>query len=330
METRELGSSGIKVSVIGLGCNNFSLFLEQDQVTRCILQALDEGITLLDMASEHVAGKEEAAVGEALGARRKDVVIATKFGQQELMGFEADGRFRMGSDQTRQGTSRRWIMQSVEESLRRLKTDYIDLYQPHVNPPEGGEEEMMIVLDELVRSGTVRAIGHACSFTTAAQLRKMQEIADTNGLTPFVTMQTMYNMLAREADTELLPEAWKQKMSLLPASPLANGLLTGKYRKGDPLPSGSRFGDVAYVRQATPAEHWDKMELLRTFAQARNMSMVELSFAWLLAEPRVASVIAGATRPEQVKQNAATASVRLSKADLREVDKILQASPAKP
>jgi aryl-alcohol dehydrogenase-like predicted oxidoreductase len=324
VETRAIGRSGIRASVIGLGCNNFGIFQDAAQATACVHKALDLGITFFDMASEHGSGLEESLVANALGPRRKDVAIATKFGQFEFLGIAPDGALQMSSDKTRQGASRRWIMQALEESLSRLKTDYIDLYQPHMIDAETPREETLRALDDLVRQGKVRAIGEAASFVTAEDLVSSQQIAAANGLTPFVSMQTQYNLLVRDAENAIIPELRKSDMSLLPYSPLANGLLTGKYRAGAPYPAGSRFERLPIVRQfhGTP-DHWNKLEKLREFASARSISMLELAIAWLLSEPVVASVIAGATSAEQVAQNAAAAVKKLSASDRMELDRTL-------
>jgi aryl-alcohol dehydrogenase-like predicted oxidoreductase len=324
METREIGRSGIKASVIGLGCNNFGFFQNPAQTTACIHKALDMGITFFDMASEHGEGKEETLVGAAIGPRRKDVVIATKFGQQELVGVGSDGALKYSSSAQRQGWSRRWIMEAVEESLKRLKTDYIDVYQPHMIDAAVSAGEMTQALDDLVRQGKVRAIGLAATYATAADMVTLQQTAEANGWTPFVSMQTNYNALVRDAEAEIIPELRKRQMSLFPFFPLANGLLTGKYRIGAPSPADSRFAKLPMVKEFYGPETWGKLERLEDFANSRGMSMVELAFAWLLSEPVVTTVIAGASRPEQVAQNAGAAGKRLSEADLALLNPLLR------
>ncbi len=315
METRELGQSGIRVSVIGLGCNNFGFFQDAAQTTACVHAALDHGVTFFDMASEHGEGKEEALVGKALGARRKDVVIATKFGQQEVIGVGADGNLEFSSSARRKGTSRRWIMETIEESLTRLNTDYIDLYQVHLIDPTVPAEEVMLALDDLIRQGKVRAAGLAATNATAADMTTLQQVAAANRWMPFVSMQAHYNLVVRDAEREIIPALRQKQMSLIPFWPLANGLLTGKYRRDSAEPAGSRFGKLPMVKDLYDAKQWVTVEKLREFASTRNMSMVELAVAWLLSEPLVASVIAGATQPEQVAQNAATGSKALSESD---------------
>jgi aryl-alcohol dehydrogenase-like predicted oxidoreductase len=324
METREIGRSGIRASVIGLGCNTFGFFQDAGQATACIREALDVGITFFDMASEHGEGREEALVGAALGSRRKDVIIATKFGQRELIRVRADGGFELGNSAQRQGGSRRWIMESAEESLRRLNTDYIDLYQPHVIDTAVSAEETMDALHDLVRQGKVRAIGLAATNATAAEMATLQETADARGTTPFVSMQANYNMLIRQPEAEILPALRRRNMSLLPFWPLANGLLTGKYRRDAPNPVDSRFEKLPMVKGFYGGGEWRKTERIRAFAEARRVSMVDLAFAWLLGEPLVSSVIAGASKPEQVAQNARAAGKKLPDADLASLDRLLR------
>ncbi len=324
METRQIGTSNLRASVVGLGCNNFGIFQDAAQATAVVHKALDVGITFFDMAAEHGQGLEESLVASALGARRKDVVIATKFGQAELLGVGPDGSLKMSTDPTRQGASRRWIVQAVEESLTRLKTDYIDLYQPHVIDPETPREETLRALDDLVRQGKVRAIGEAATFAKAEDLVASIDIQKTKGLTPFVSMETQYNLLVRDAEMRIIPELRARKMSLLPYFPLANGLLTGKYRASAAAPPGSRYEKLPALKGfLNPDTHWQAVEKLRTFAKARGKSMVELAIGWLLSEPVVASVIAGATSPEQVAQNAAAANTTVSVSDRAEIDQLL-------
>jgi aryl-alcohol dehydrogenase-like predicted oxidoreductase len=328
MEKREIGNSGIRVSVIGLGCNNFGIFQDAAQAAACVHQALDLGINFFDMASEHGAGMEEELVAAAIGSRRADVVIATKFGQRELLRLGADGAAQMSGYDSRRGLSYRWIMQSVEESLRRLRTDYIDLYQTHASDTTTPREETLRALDDLVRQGKVRAIGDALPFherslaATPAELAASQDLAAANGLTQFVSLQTQYNLLAREVEAEILPELRKRGMGLLPYSPLANGLLTGKYRQNEQYPAGSRLDKLPFARRLAE-EKWKNMELVRIFATDRGIPMIDVAIAWLLSEPLVASVIAGATRPEQVAHNAAAAATNLTQADLAELNRTL-------
>ncbi len=323
METREIGRSGIRASVVGLGCNNFGIFQDAAQAAACVHKALDVGISFFDMASEHGGGLEEEMVAVALGNRRKEVVIATKVGQAELLGVGADGALRMSEDKARQGLSRRWIMQSAEESLKRLKTDYIDLYQPHVLDAETPREETLRALDDLVTQGKVRAVGEAATFAKAADLEASMALAEANGLAPFVSMETQYNLLVRDAEAEVIPMLKRRGMSLLPYFPLANGLLTGKYRTGTAPPAGSRLDKLPMIGRFHGApEHWARMEALRALAAERGRSMVELAMGWLIAEPAVASVIAGATTPDQVAQNAAAAARPLTAGEKAALDRL--------
>ena len=265
----------------------------------------------------------------ALGPRRKDVVIATKFGQAELLGIGPDGSLQMSTDKARQGASRRWIMEAVEESLARLKTDYIDLYQPHVLDSETPRDETLRALDDLVRQGKVRAIGEAATFAKAEDLVTSLHIQEANTLAQFASIETHYNLLVRDAETQIIPELRARRMSLLPYFPLANGLLTGKYHAGAPNPPGSRYEKLPVLKGfLNPEQHWPTVEKLRAFATARGLSMADLAIGWLLSEPVVASVIAGATSPEQVAQNAAAATKKLCETDRMELDGLLGAEIA--
>jgi aryl-alcohol dehydrogenase-like predicted oxidoreductase len=326
MQSREIGNSGIRASVVGLGCNNFGIFRDAAQATACVHKALDVGITFFDMASEHGQGVEESLVADALGSRRKSVVIATKFGQPELLEVGADGAARMSEDASRQGLSRRWIMHTVEESLRRLGTDYIDLYQPHAADSQITRDETLRALDDLVRQGKVRAIGEAATLATAQDLEASAGVAKKAGLTPFVSMQTQYSLLVRDAEKEIIPALRARNMSLLPYFPLANGVLTGKYRADIPAPSGSRLDKLPGLRawHGSP-EHLAFVEKLRDFVAVRGMEMVELAIGWLLCCPVVASVIAGASTPQQVAQNAAAGETTLSPEDQAELKRLFQA-----
>ena len=319
METREFGGAGIRASVIGLGCNNFGIYQDAGQAIAVVRKALDVGINFLDMAGEHGGGLEESLVAEALGPRRKEVIIATKFGQAEMLGLK-DGDLVFSQDKTRQGASRRWIMQAVEESLTRLKTDYIDLYQTHVADPETPREETLRALDDLVRQGKVRAIGEAATFATAADLNASQAIAAAHGLTPFATMEANYSLLARDAEQAIIPALRDHQMRLLPYFPLAGGLLSGKYR-GGAVPPGSRLERMPFMKGAMPQD-LAAVERLQAFADARGIKLAQLALAWLAENPIVGSVIAGATSPEQVMQNAAAGDIKLSAADRAEIEAI--------
>jgi aryl-alcohol dehydrogenase-like predicted oxidoreductase len=319
MEMRELAGVEMRASVIGLGCNNFGIYQDAGQAIAVVRKALDVGINFLDMAGEHGSGLEESLVAEALGPRRKDVIIATKFGQAEMLGLQ-DGDLVFSKDKTRQGASRRWIMQAVEESLTRLKTDYIDLYQVHVADPETPREETLRALDDLVRQGKVRAIGEAATFATADELNASQAIAAANGLTPFATMEANYSILVRDAEKTIIPALRGHKMRLLPYFPLASGLLSGKYR-GGAIPTGSRLDRMPFFKGSLP-QNLGAIDRLQAFAEARGIKLAQLALAWLAGNPIVGSVIAGATSAEQVVQNAMAGDIKLSAADRAEIEAI--------
>ena len=317
MEMREFDGIGMRASVIGLGCNNFGIYQNAAQAIAVVRRALDVGINFLDMAGEHGGGLEESLVAEALGPRRKDVIIATKFGQPELLGIK-DGDIVFSEDKARQGASRRWIMQSVEESLARLKTDYIDLYQIHVADPATPREETLRALDDLVRQGKVRALGEAATFATADDLNASQAIAAANGLTPFATMEANYSILVRDAEKAIIPALRDHRMRLLPYFPLASGLLSGKYR-GGAIPAGSRLERMPFIKGLLP-KNLDAIDRLQAIADAGGIKLAQLALAWLAGNPIVGSVIAGATTVEQVSENASAGEISLSAAHRAEIE----------
>ena len=317
MGMREFGGAGIRASVVGLDCNNFGIYQNAAQAVALVCKALDVRINFLDTAGEHGSGLEESLVAEAMGPRRKEVIIVTKFGQAEMLGLK-DGNLVFNEDKTRQGASRRWIMQAVEESLTRLKTDYIDLYQVHVADPETPREETLRALDDLVRQGKVRAIGEAATFATADDLNASQAIAAANGLTPFATMEANYSILVRDAEKTIIPALRDHKMHLLPYMPLASGLLSGKYR-GGAIPTGSRLDRMPFFKGSLP-QNLGAIDRLQAFAEARGIKLAQLAIAWLAGNPIVGSVIAGATSAEQVVQNAAAGGITLSAADRAEIE----------
>jgi aryl-alcohol dehydrogenase-like predicted oxidoreductase len=320
MEQRELGRSGIHVSEVGLGCNNFGMFQDAEQAIACVHEALDSGITLFDMASEHGSGIEEQLVGTALRGHRDEVVIATKVGQAELLRITSGGHPDISTDLQRCGLSRRWILRSVEESLTRLRTDYIDVYQPHIYDPLVPREETVATFDDLIQQGKIRAIGEAATANSCAQLIATCELTTARKLTGFCSVQAHYNLLARDVETELIAELERQGMSLIPYFPLANGLLTGKYVNRDQYPEGSRFDRISIIRGMVGDDDWNTLDALAKFAVDRGMSMTHLAISWLLTKPVVASVIAGASRPEQIRDNVAAVGVSLTSADLAELD----------
>jgi aryl-alcohol dehydrogenase-like predicted oxidoreductase len=312
MEYRVLGRTGLEVSVVGLGCNNFGgmiASLDLEGARRVIHAALDAGVTLFDTSDSYgVDGGSEKVLGEVLGSRRNDVVLATKFGSP--LHRERSTRF---------DASRAYVLRAVEDSLRRLRTDYIDLYQYHFPDPLTPIEETLRALDDLVRHGKVRYVG--CSNFSAWRLVDADWTARHQLLERFQTTQVEYSLLARAAEDQLLPALRHLGMTLLPYFPLASGLLTGKYRKGEPVPEGTRMSLPHFAARLSEAT-LDRIEKLVAFSEARGHTILELSVSWLLAHPVVSSVIAGATRPEQVEANARAAGWKLTPEELREVDAI--------
>jgi aryl-alcohol dehydrogenase-like predicted oxidoreductase len=306
VEYGRLGSSGLLVSRIGLGTNNFGGRIDLQQTRAVIDRALDQGITLLDTADIYGAGKSEEFIGESLGARRHEVIIATKFA------------VRMSESPYMRGTSRRYIMHAVENSLRRLKTDYIDLYQFHTPDPETPILESLQAMDDLVRQGKVRYIGH--SNFAAWQIVDAQWTAKSEHLARPISAQHEYSMLDRSVEHEILPAVHAMGLGLLPYFPLASGFLTGKYR-GGAMPEGARLTNMPPNRSGhiLNARNLELLEKWEAFAAERGHSMTELAVAWLLAHPAVSSVIAGATRPEQVDENVAAGKWKLTPADLEDV-----------
>ncbi|QNK81717.1 aldo/keto reductase [Nakamurella sp. PAMC28650] len=295
---RRLGHSGLAVSATGLGCNNLgrtgTVTADLAACRTLVDTALDAGITLFDVADIYGAepGVSETILGIALGARRDEVVLATKFGM--------DAKGANGRDDGARG-SRRYIVQSVEASLRRLKTDWIDLYQLHQPDPATPLAETLSALDDLVDAGKVRYIGH--SNFAAWQLADAAWLSRESGAVPFISAQNEYSLVRREIEAELIPAATHFGVGILPFFPLANGLLTGKFRRGKDAPAGTRLADLKpALLESAP---WEAVELLARFAADRDLGMVDVAFGWLLAQPQVASVIAGATTPAQVVANAA-------------------------
>jgi aryl-alcohol dehydrogenase-like predicted oxidoreductase len=311
VEQRNLGRSGLRVSAIGLGCNNFGGRVDLETTRRIVHKALDLGITFFDEADTYgdPRGSSEECLGRILGDRRKDIVLATKFARP----MDATGRF--------EGASRRYIMAEVEASLRRLKTDWIDLYQQHQPDPSTPIEETLRALDDLVRQGKVRYIG--CSTLAPWQVVEAQWTATHLGLHHFVSAQEEYSLLARGLDREMLPVIESYGLGLIPFRPLADGLLTGKYRRGAPPPAGTRMASMprAAARNLTD-ENWAVVERLDGFAAERGHSLLELALSWLRQRPMVASVIAGATAPEQVEANVRAAGWALTSDEMIEIDRL--------
>lgn len=309
MQQRPFGTTAIKVSAVGIGCNNFGIRLDREATQRVVHAALDAGITLFDTADIYGnRGDSERLLGEALGARRKDIVLATKFG----LPMDGSGR--------RQGGSRRYVRQAVEASLKRLKTDWIDIYYCHRPDPATPIEQTLEALDGLVRQGKVRHIG--CSNFSAAQMREAQDTARAKGLTPFAATQDQYNLLSREIERDVLPVIEAEKLALLPYFPLASGMLTGKYRLGRPMPEGTRLSNARYSDRFLNDENLRIVERLEEFCAAHGRTLLELAFGWLLAKRSVASVIAGASTPEQVRLNAGATGSALVPDEVAEVDRL--------
>lgn len=310
METRVIGKSGLRVSLVGLGCNNFGGRLDLAGTRKVVDKALDLGITLFDTADTYGnQGGSETLLGETLGTRRKTIVLATKFAKP----MDKDGKLR--------GGSRNYVRAALEASLKRLKTDWIDLYQMHEPDPKTPIDETLATLEELKQAGKIRAYG--CSNFSAAELRQGQDSALRLGISGFVSFQDEYSLLNRAIETDLIPTASRYDMSLLPFYPLASGLLTGKYRRDAALPPGTRL--AVNTRNAEKLLHetnWRKVEALSAFGQAGGHSLLELAISWLACRRPVASVIAGATKPEQVEANVKAAGWKLTAADMAEVDRI--------
>ncbi len=312
MKHRQLGKSDLQVSAVGLGCNNFGYVANMDVAAsrQVIDKAIDVGINFFDTSDSY--GASEEILGEVLGERRKNIVLATKVGSKpNALGEKS-------------GASRGYILAEVEESLRRLRTDYIDLYQIHYPDPKTTIEETLRAFDDLVKHGKVRYIG--CSNFTAAQLKEADTTAKQHQLYSFVSSQDEYSLLVRDIEAELLPLIEKYGMSELPYFPLASGMLTGKHKRGQPAAKGTRLGDKQgladrFLQEANHA----KVEHLERFAKQSGHSLLELAFSWLLSRPAVASVIAGATKPEQIEANAKAAGWVLSAEELADVDRITSA-----
>ena len=287
-ETRTIGSSDLAVSVVGVGCNAFGTRIDADQTKAVVDAAIDSGITLFDTADSYGTGSSEELLGAALGDRRQDVVIATKFG----MGMDGTN----GPEDAR--ASKAYMRKAVEASLRRLGTDYIDLYQLHTPDRVTPIADTIGAMSELVDEGLVRQIG--CSNLAAWELVEADWTARTWGFHQFVSAQNEYSLYNRTAEVELVPASLHLGVGILPYFPLAYGLLTGKYRRGEAAPEGTRLR-----AQASRLEHadWDRIEALEAFAAERDLSILQVAMGGLAAQPAVASVIAGATRPEQVVAN---------------------------
>jgi aryl-alcohol dehydrogenase-like predicted oxidoreductase len=312
VEERNLGKSGLRISAIGLGCNNFGGRTDFAATRAVVHKALDLGITFFDEADTYgdPRGNSETYLGQILGDRRKDIVLATKFARP----MDGSGHF--------EGASRRYIMAEVESSLKRLKTDWIDLYQQHQPDPATPIGETLRALDDLVHQGKVRYIG--CSTLPAWQVVEAQWAARHCGLHHFISCQERYSLLEREYEVEMAAMVEAYGLGLIPFSPLANGLLTGKYGRGRALPEGARLTITQRMADRYLTErNWSLVERLEGFAAEHGHSLLDLAFGWLLSRPAVASVIAGATRPEQVEANVRAAGQwRLTADEMQAIDQL--------
>jgi len=314
VEKRKIGT--LEVSVVGVGCNNFGMRIDKTRTEEVINAALDEGINFFDTADMYASGRSEELIGRFLigGGHRSDVIIATKFGND----MPGQGR----------GARPEYVRQAFEASLKRLRTDYIDVYQQHVPDPDIPIEETLGALDELVQAGKVREIG--CSNFSAQQIREAQAAAARGpGSARFVSVQNEYSLLHREPEEGVLAECERQGLAFLPFFPLKSGLLTGKYRKGQPIPEDTRVAKYERYRKLLTDENLDKVEVLIEYAESRGHTILELAFSWLLAHRVVASVIAGASSAQQLSANSAAAGWKLTPADLQEIDALLRADAGK-
>jgi aryl-alcohol dehydrogenase-like predicted oxidoreductase len=314
VEYRRLGGSGLKVSVVGLGGNTFGRYADADQTARIIHHAIDVGVNFVDTADSYPNtpgfGISEEYIGRALRGRRSDMMIATKVCSP------------VGPGPNDVGISRKHVMDSIDASLRRLGTDYVDLYQLHHWDAQTPLEESLRALDDLVRAGKVRYVG--CSNFTGWQTVWALWVANQQGYVPLVSNQPQYSLLERDAERELIPACLTHGVGLVPYSPLAGGMLTGKYKEGEAPPADSRGADNARVQQRFDARGFRIVRRLSEWAEARGHTAAELAIAWLVAQPVLSTIIAGARRPEQVEANALASEWKLTADDLREIDELTE------
>jgi aryl-alcohol dehydrogenase-like predicted oxidoreductase len=310
MKKRRLGTSTLDVSVVGLGGNNFGGRIDFAASERVVHKAIALGVNLIDTADSYGnRGGSEEELGRILGDKRKQIVLATKFG------------LPMDDTGTLRGASRRYIIHAVEASLKRLRTDWIDLYQLHRPDEQTPIEETLRALDQLVQQGKVRFTG--CSNLSAQQMVAARDTASRHGLAAFVSCQDEYSLLKRGIERELIPAAKARGLGILPYFPLASGLLTGKYRRGAPPPPGSRLAkNQRHAQEFVSERNWRILGELEAFSARRHRTLLDLAFGWLLRDPVIASVIAGATSPEQIGQNVRAAAWTPSAEDLAELDRI--------
>jgi len=304
MQTRKVGS--LQVSAVGLGCNNFGWRIDAEASAKVIDAAIESGVTFFDTADRYGKGQSEDFLGRALGKRRDQIILATKFGMEMEKG--------------QQGASPKYVREAVDASLRRLRTDRIDLYQLHQPDPKTPITDTLGALDELVRAGKVREIG--CSNFSVAQIREATDASQ--GRAQFVSVQNEFSLFHREPETNgVLPECERRRLAFLPYFPLASGLLTGKYREGKKLPEGSRAAD-GWGPKVFTEQNMAIVELLIEFAESEGHTILELALSWLLSHKPVASVVAGASKPEQVRANAKAADWQLAADDLAQIDAIMR------
>lgn len=317
MEYRRLGKSGLQVSAVGLGCNNFGMTMDSKQTAEVVAAAQDLGVTLFDTADVYGGGESEKYLGAALRGRRSQAIVATKFGNS------------MGGEVLGAGASRRYILSAVEASLRRLNTDYIDLYQIHAPDPDTPIEETLRALDDLVSSGKVRYIG--CSNFSGWQLVESQWLSRTMGTERLISAQNRYSLLSRGVEGDLLPACREYDVSLLPFFPLESGLLTGKYQKDRAPTEGTRWhawkDRGAFAESFWSEQRFAQVEQLQALCKTYDHSLLDLAFGWLLKNPVVASVIAGATRVSQIESNAKAGEFRPIDEEAALIDEIV--APAK-
>jgi aryl-alcohol dehydrogenase-like predicted oxidoreductase len=311
MEFRRIGNSGLRVSQVGLGGNNFGGRADAAASVKIINQALDMGINFIDTAESYNDGHSEELVGKAVKGKRDKVIIATKFGNPRSVGPD------------NQAGSRRYVMAAVEASLKRLDTDYIDLYYLHYHDVNTPIEETLRALNDIIRAGKARYI--ACSNFHAWELADAAWTAKSCNLNPFIAIQMKYNLLERSVEQEIVPCCVEHGVSVIPWGPLASGFLTGKYVRGKAAPAGTRFAaaPMSIYSDVMTEANWDKLEKLQAFAKERGHSVGELAIAWLLAHPWLGSVIAGAMNAAELKDNVAAANWKLTTDDIAKIDKMI-------
>ena len=311
MEYRNIGKSDLKVSLAGLGCNNFSGRIDFDTSRLVIEEALEHGINFFDTADVYGGkGGSEEFLGKILGPKRKKIILATKFGMP------------MNESETLSGASRAYIFKAVEDSLKRLNTDWIDLYQVHRPDIDVSSEETMRALSDLVSQGKVRYLG--CSNYSSVQLKDAQQIFDSFESKQFISSQDEYSLLVREIENELIPSLESLNMGLIPYFPIASGLLSGKYSQLKSFPNNSRFAAWPQLAERyTTKKNWSTINILEIFCKKNNLKLLDVALGWLASKPFVSSIIAGATSADQVRENINSLEKKLSKDEIKEIEKIL-------